>query len=188
MIQNENIISSLNSQRKLSGQCPYTCHVTRDKSQQNQSSAIIFHLPNLHWERYRYPRYRDPEVPWILMTYESANSVRERTSNWGRYPALTARSDINNVFNRTLTLRHDSDIVALHGEVRRRHVPLTRDQLARVYSQETCRDFSNYTKGDNKLSFSCCISLTIHILCFRKLLIQESWQAGSSCLVCLPLS
>ena len=34
----------------FSGQCPHHCHVTRDKSLQNRSSAIIFHLPNLHWE------------------------------------------------------------------------------------------------------------------------------------------
>ena len=31
---------------------------------------------------------RNLSIPWILMTYESANSVRERTSNWGRYPPL----------------------------------------------------------------------------------------------------
>ena len=31
---------------------------------------------------------RNPSTPWILMSYESANSVRERTSNWGRFPPL----------------------------------------------------------------------------------------------------
>ena len=93
---------------------------------------------------------RDPSVPWILMTYESANSVRERTSNWGRYPPLdkvgdtkkclwlgrskidkkikpfpwywgffdfwsncnlTQSSPLRQMFNRTMSLRQDSDIV-----------------------------------------------------------------------------
>ena len=37
---------------------------TSDRSQQNASSAIIFHMPNLHWENYTYPSYRSlpPEV------------------------------------------------------------------------------------------------------------------------------
>ena len=98
------------------GQCPHTCHITRDKSLQAQSSAIVFHLPNLHWEHYNYPRSRDTDVPWILMTYESANSVRERSANWGRYPPLTGQH-LNGVFNRTMTLRQDSDIVARHGRI-----------------------------------------------------------------------
>ena len=35
-----------------------TCRVTQDKSQQNLSAAIVFHLPDLHWEGYNYPEYR----------------------------------------------------------------------------------------------------------------------------------
>ena len=31
---------------------------TTDRSLQNSSSAIIFHMPNLHWENYSYPEYR----------------------------------------------------------------------------------------------------------------------------------
>ena len=27
---------------------------------------------------YNFPKYRDPDKPWILMTYESANSLRQR--------------------------------------------------------------------------------------------------------------
>ena len=80
------------------------------------------------------------------MTYESANSVRERTGNWGRYPPLSGQH-INHVFNRTLTLRRDSDIVATHGKVVKRHIPMTHHQMSRVFRNETCRDFSNYTKG-----------------------------------------
>ena len=34
------------------------CQFTVDKTLQNQSSAIIFHMPNLHWENYSYPTYR----------------------------------------------------------------------------------------------------------------------------------
>ena len=72
------------------------CEITTDKRRQNESSAIVFHMPDLHWEvspeetifrtkwrlislqGYNFPRYRDPERPWILMTYESANSLRTR--------------------------------------------------------------------------------------------------------------
>ena len=71
--------------RMTSGSCSHFCSYTRDKRRQNESAAILFHLPNLHWEGYNYPTYRNPAVPWVLMTYESANSVRERASNWGRY-------------------------------------------------------------------------------------------------------
>ena len=39
----------------------------------------MFHLPNLHWEGYTYPESRAPGVPWVLMTYESANSLRQRS-------------------------------------------------------------------------------------------------------------
>ena len=31
---------------------------TTDRSLQNSSAAIIFHMPNLHWENYTYPTYR----------------------------------------------------------------------------------------------------------------------------------
>ena len=34
------------------------CQFTVDRNLQNQSSAIIFHMPNLHWENYSYPSYR----------------------------------------------------------------------------------------------------------------------------------
>ena len=80
------------------------CKFTVDKNLQNESSAILFHMPNLHWENYTYPIYRfyylqtliasksknnkyfrDPSQIWILMSYESATNVRQRGSNWGRY-------------------------------------------------------------------------------------------------------
>ena len=129
--------------RMTSGSCRHTCSYTRNKSRQNESAAILFHLPNLHWEGYNYPTYRNPAVPWVLMTYESANSVRERASNWGR--ALTG-THIDNVFNRTMTLRADSDIVVRHGQVEKREAALTEEEVKSVYSQDTVRDFSNHTQ------------------------------------------
>ena len=36
--------------------------------------------------------------------------------------------------NRTMTLRRDSDVVARHGRIELRDIPLTREELARVYS------------------------------------------------------
>jgi hypothetical protein len=131
--------------RMSTGFCSYMCRYTRDKSKQNESAAILFHLPNLHWEGYNYPTYRNPSIPWVLMTYESANSVRERASNWGRYPALTSKH-INNVFNRTMTLRSDSDVEVRHGYAERRGKPLDTEELGELYSQEVARDFTNYTQ------------------------------------------
>ena len=49
----------------------------------NKSSAVVFHLPDLHWEGYNFPKHRlpssktvmiiaarDPRVPWILKTLD----------------------------------------------------------------------------------------------------------------------
>ena len=45
--------------RISNNECPVSnCRFTTDRSLQNQSSAIIFHMPNLHWENYTYPQYR----------------------------------------------------------------------------------------------------------------------------------
>ena len=134
-------------ERVTGGECAARCRVTRDRGRQSEAAAILFHLPNLHWEGYRYPARRDLTVPWILMTYESANSVRERAANWGRFPALTGKH-INNVFNRTVSFRRDSDVVVRHGVVSRRVQPLTPAQLQRAYSGQQSRDFSNYTAGN----------------------------------------
>ena len=53
---------------------------------------------------------RDPAVPWVFMSYESATNVRQRSSNWGRFPPIDWRR-INHVFNRTMGFRRDSDVV-----------------------------------------------------------------------------
>ena len=121
-----------------------TCRFTTDRSLQNSSSAIIFHMPNLHWENYTYPKYRDPMVPWIFMTYETATNVKQRSSNWGRHPPINWQK-INSVFNRTMSFRKDSDVVVRHGYVEKRLTPLTDEELKEAYSQEPRPDFSKYT-------------------------------------------
>jgi len=131
--------------RISNNECPVSnCRFTTDRSLINQSEAVIFHMPNLHWENYTYPQYRDPSKPWIFMTYESATNVRQRSSNWGRYPPINWHK-INHVFNRTMTFRKDSDVTVRHGYVEKRKTPLTDSELSQLYSQEPLADFSNYT-------------------------------------------
>ena len=101
--------------RITSGGCKATCRVTMDKSKQNQSSAIVFHMPDLHWEGYNFPKYRDPSQPWVLMTYESGNSIRQRSFYKGRYPVFDGR-ELVGMINRTMTVRQDSDIVIRYEE------------------------------------------------------------------------
>ena len=115
-------------------ECPVSnCKFIVDRSLQNQSSAIIFHMPNLHWENYTYPEYRRPEQNWILMTYESATNVRQRSSNWGKYPPINWHR-INGMFNRTMTFREDSDVVVRHGFIEKRKEPLSDEEMAKIYS------------------------------------------------------
>ena len=103
-------------------------------------------MPNLHWldEKYTCRTFRDPAVPWIFMTYETATNVKQRSSNWGRHPPINWQK-INSVFNRTMTFRKDSDVVVRHGYVEKRQVPLTEAAVKEVYSQEPRPDFSHYT-------------------------------------------
>ena len=96
--------------RITSGECKATCRITMDKTRQNESSAIIFHMPDLHWEGYNFPRYRDPGQPWVLMTYLSGNSIRQRSYYKGRFPVFDGKK-LAGVINRTMTVREDSDIV-----------------------------------------------------------------------------
>ena len=45
--------------RISNNECPVSnCRFTTDRSLINQSEAVIFHMPNLHWENYTYPQYR----------------------------------------------------------------------------------------------------------------------------------
>lgn len=85
------------------------------------------------------------------MTYESATNVRQRSSNWGRYPPINWHK-INHVFNRTMTFRKDSDVTVRflfemvihifekvyfhrHGYVEKRSKTLSDSELAELYSQ-----------------------------------------------------
>ena len=67
-------------QRIKDGKCPSRniCHITRDRKLLNESDAVLFFLPNLHWEKYDLPKQRDLEVPWILGAYESTLSILDR--------------------------------------------------------------------------------------------------------------
>merc|ERR1719270_365035 len=131
--------------RIIEGKCSVSnCKFTVDKNLQNESSAILFHMPNLHWENYTYPIYRDPSQIWILMSYESATNVRQRGSNWGRYPPINWHR-INGVFNRTMSFRLDSDVVVRHGYIEKRSEPLTNKQVSSIYSKTELANFSHYT-------------------------------------------
>ena len=84
---------------------------------------------------------RDPHQNWIFMTYESATNVRQRSSNWGRYPPINWHK-INGVFNRTMTFRADSDVVVRHGYIEKRAEPLSDEEMGDVYSKVKNRDSS----------------------------------------------
>ena len=75
---------------------------------------------------------------------------------------------INNVFNRTVSFRRDSDVVVRHGVVSRRVQPLTPAQLQRAYSGQQSRDFSNYTAGNAEPDFST----------QKNIFLAENFQAG----------
>jgi len=92
-------------------------------------------MPDLHWEGYNFPAYRDPTQPWLLMSYESANSIRQRSHSKGKFPVFTG-AELKGVINRTISLRTDSDVVVRHGYIEKREQPLTQSELAQAYSQE----------------------------------------------------
>ena len=79
------------------------------------------------------------------MTYESANSIRQRCYYDGKYPQFFGNS-LRGMINRTLTLREDSDIVARHGLVQRRLSPMSDEQMKNVYSQVPRRPASHFLK------------------------------------------
>ena len=104
------------------------------------SKHIYFHVNNCSWliDLY-FLSFRDPQQYWILMSYESATNVRQRSANWGRWgivlyyfisdikkqqlPMLSCRYPpinwhrINGMFNRTMTFREDSDVVVRSVEL-----------------------------------------------------------------------
>ena len=61
--------------------CPESrCTFTTDRSldNQQQADAVLFHMPNFHWDSYSVPEVRRPEQNWIFMSYETATNVRVR--------------------------------------------------------------------------------------------------------------
>ena len=65
----------------VEGKCPESrCTFSTDPSLENQAGAdaVVFHMPNYHWEKYASPELRKPEQNWIFMTYETATNVRMR--------------------------------------------------------------------------------------------------------------
>jgi len=112
----------------VSGQCPESrCTFTTDKSVENQAAAdaVIFHMPNFHWDKYLKPEIRKPEQNWIFMTYETATNVRMRSRRsskqvgnkfqlGAKYPPINWKN-LDGIFNRTFSFRHDADAVVRHG-------------------------------------------------------------------------
>ena len=112
-------------------------------------SKHIYYLLSLHIRVYNciwlidlyFLSFRDPQQYWILMSYESATNVRQRSANWGRWalfhiilfqilrikeqqcPIFSCRYPpinwhrINGMFNRTMTFREDSDVVVRSVEL-----------------------------------------------------------------------
>ena len=58
MKKSAKFLLTLQLSRITSGECQARCRVTTDKTRLNQSQAVVFHMPDLHWEGYNYPKYR----------------------------------------------------------------------------------------------------------------------------------
>ena len=87
--------------------CPHSsCILTSEKSELESSDAVLFHLLDLHRDKYRVPQYRDPKQIWIAMSFEPPYIMNYAGLDFPR---------LNGVFNRTMTYRQDSDIVVRHG-------------------------------------------------------------------------
>ena len=54
---------------------------------QNSSAAIIFHMPNLHWENYSYPHYRLGKV--MKKKINKIKAVLERSDSFHSTLAMT---------------------------------------------------------------------------------------------------
>ncbi|GAV08982.1 hypothetical protein RvY_18594 [Ramazzottius varieornatus] len=80
--------------------CPVNnCVITSNRSMLNQSSAVIFHVRDMQWEKL--PAYRDPQQYYVFHLLESP-----------RHTEMSLASLAPGFFNLTFTYRLDSDIVA----------------------------------------------------------------------------
>jgi hypothetical protein len=89
-------------------QCPQSnCVMTVDKTELESSDAVLFHLVDVVKENYSFPKPpRNPDQIWIGMTYEPPYVLKLSQVNFSR---------LNGIFNRTMSYRRDSDVVAKHG-------------------------------------------------------------------------
>ncbi|CAG7827742.1 unnamed protein product [Allacma fusca] len=91
--------------------CPHSsCILTTEKSQLQSSDAVLYHILDLHKEKYRVPEYRNPNQIWIAMSFEPPYILTYAGVDFPR---------LNGVFNRTMSYRQDSDIVVRHGRFTR---------------------------------------------------------------------
>ena len=70
-----------NTNCAVEGKCPESrCTFSTNPSVENQAAAdaVVFHMPNYHWEKYSSPELRNPAQNWIFMSYETATNVRLR--------------------------------------------------------------------------------------------------------------
>jgi alpha-1,3-fucosyltransferase len=93
----------------IKAQCPpvkqqSTCWTTTDRGLLNRSHAIIFHARDLDPDDLPPPGWRRPHQNFIFFNYESPVHT----------DLAKLRLYFNNYFNRTMTYRHDSDVVSLH--------------------------------------------------------------------------
>ena len=77
------------------------CKFTTDRNLQNESSAIIFHMPNLHWENYSYPRYR-----WTTELKDTRSHMLHVSLNNSR-PTLEIRSKTGSSWRTKVPLTSD---------------------------------------------------------------------------------
>ncbi|XP_018017174.1 alpha-(1,3)-fucosyltransferase C [Hyalella azteca] len=91
-------------------ECPLQCTFTDNQLELNGSDAVLVVLSffrSVNVLKSRLPT-RDPAQPWIALSVESPINLSFNT---------TDLSGLNNIFNRTMTYRQDSDITFSHGFV-----------------------------------------------------------------------
>lgn len=92
------------------------CWATNDRSELNQSDAIIFH--GVDFKADDLPDHRSPRQRYIFFNFETLVSKRNKMSIFS--------SKTNHYFNWTMTHRRDSDvyIAAPYGALRRKRESL----------------------------------------------------------------
>ena len=108
-------------------QCPVKdCYLTDDRNVIGQSSAVLFHVPNIMDEDPPGPRH--PDQRWVYVVLESPIAL---------YDAGRVVRPWRGQFNWTMSYRLDSDIVLPYGEVRKLSKPLPRPDYHAVAKSKT---------------------------------------------------